>query len=305
MCGNVLLSFLQNWRVSVENAYQKISGLSCVTDSESAADQRAFKWLIFKNGSFMAHFAALCNRLQMAPLWRWKICKSADNGTMDQTQNVHSRISGTVMAEPFIHISRNSSNNCPPAASFKTQNASCVPAPPFPTRSGLFWGHAFGAVPYFKNDLKPFHQVKQTRRTSLSVASQLSQWIAEQVSKCQASSVLLLPLRLPSVISTCGRCQRDQRARAKHGSVRLHNDSVLHFSGRDFCSIEALSQTLRQCQRCAGTEGRGRRGIKVGLSVLTASRATFPQLPSKGKKVWSIKSFFCEFESNASTGEMF
>lgn len=123
-------------------------------------------------------------------------------------------------------------------------------------------GHVFAGVPYSETYLKPHYQLKRTWWTSLSVVSQLSLWILQQVSKCQASSMLFLPQLLrgvDSVISTCGMCQRDQRARAKHGSMLKRSFITapwLHCSGRDFCSIEHLNQTLRQCQQCAGTQAR-------------------------------------------------
>lgn len=135
-------------------------------------------------------------------------------------------------------------------------------SPPVLTLSVLSRGHVFGDVPYSESYLKPFYQLKQTWWTSLSVVSQLSLWILQQVSKCQASSMLFLPQLLrgvDSVISTCGICQCDQRARAKHGSMLKRSFITapwLHCSDRDFCSIEHLNQTLQQCQQCAGMEAR-------------------------------------------------
>lgn len=128
------------------------------------------------------------------------------------------------------------------------------------TPSVLSGGHVCGDVPHSESYLKPFYQLKHTWWTSLSVVSQLSLWILLQVSKCQASSMLFLPQLLRgvhSVISTCGICQCDQRARAKHGSM-LKRSSItapwLQCAFRDFCSIEHLNQTLQPCQQCAGME---------------------------------------------------
>lgn len=164
------------------------------------------------------------------------------------------------------------------------------------TQSGLSWGHVFGDGPYLESYLKPFYQLKQTWWTSLSVVSQLPRWILQQVSKCQESSMFFLPQLLRgvnSVISTCGMCQCDQRARAKHGSMLKRSFITalwLHCSDRDFCSIEPPNQTFQQCQRCAGTEAREAGVPKVGLSVLTALRLAFPQLLRQKKyeflQVW-------------------
>ena len=135
-------------------------------------------------------------------------------------------------------------------------------SPPVLTLSVLSWGRVFGGVPYAESYLNPFYQLKQTWRTSLSVVSQLSLWILLQVSKCQASAKLFLSQLLcgvDSVISTCGMCQCDQRARAKHGSKPKQSFTTapwLYCSDRDFDWIEPQSQMLQQCQRCAGTEDR-------------------------------------------------
>lgn len=122
------------------------------------------------------------------------------------------------------------------------------------THSVLSRGHVCGDVPYSESYLKPFYQLKQTWWTSLSVVSQLSLWILQQVSKCQASSMLFLPQLLrgvDSVISTCGICQCDQKARAKHGSMLKRSFITapwLHCSVRDFCSIEHLNQSVSGVQ---------------------------------------------------------
>lgn len=180
---------------------------------------------------------------------------------MDQTEYMRSKISGAVMGKLFIHISRNSSNNCPRLLVFRLEMPVFFP-PPVLTCTLLSRGHVFGDVPYLESYLKPFYQLKQTWWTSLSVVSQLSLWILPQVSKCQASSMLFLPQLLSgvdSVISTCGMCQCDQRASAKHGSMLKRSFITapwLHCSDRDFCSIEPLNQTLQQCQWCAGMKAR-------------------------------------------------
>lgn len=130
----------------------------------------------------------------------------------------------------------------------------------------------------------------QTWWTSLSAASQLSLRIFQQVSKCQATSMLFhlqLLWGVDSVISTCGMCQSDQRARAKHSSTLKRSfitATWLPFSERDFCSMKPLNQTLQKCQpRVYG--GLANRCTEGDLWVLTALRVAFPQLVERSMTV--------------------
>lgn len=94
--------------------------------------------------------------------------------------------------------------------------------------------------------------------------------------------MLFLPQLLDgvdSVISTCGMCQRDQRARAKHGSVLKRSFITalwLHCSDGDFCSIEPPESDVTAVSAVCRYGGRGRRCIEAGLSVLTAFESCIP-----------------------------
>lgn len=115
--------------------------------------------------------------------------------------------------------------------------------------------------------------------------------------------MLLLPQLLRgvySVISTCGMCQCDQRARAKHGSVLKRSFITalwLHCSDGDFCSIEPLNQTLQQCQRCAGMEA-GAGGVLRWVLAFSQSWELHSH-NCRGRKSMS----FYKFESNSTAGK--
>lgn len=80
-----------------------------------------------------------------------------------------------------------------------------------------------------------------------------------------------LPRGVDSVISTCGTCQCDQRARAKHGCIPKRSFITalwLHRSDGGFCSIEPLNQALQQCQQCAGMKA-GAGGVSGQVLVFS------------------------------------
>lgn len=151
----------------------------------------------------------LSTHLHMDPFWSWKTCISGNNGTVDQW------VGGQEYQELLWVSFLSKSQGTPqiivhPLLLFKLELPVFFSRPAL-THAVLSRGHVFGDVPHLESYLKPFYQLKQTLWTSLSVVSQLSLWILQQVSKCQASSMLLLLSGVDSVISTCGMCQCDQR----------------------------------------------------------------------------------------------
>lgn len=189
-------------------------------------DRLIVQWLIFRNGLFMVHFAALWYK-HIPPSSRWVLFEDKRPVNLwTMAQWIKHNMCGQEYQE-LLWVSLLSTSHGTPEIIvhrllvFKLAMPEFV-IPPALTHSVLSWGHVFGDVPYLESYLKPFYQLKLTWWTSLSVVSQLPRWILQQVSKCQESSMFFLPQLLRgvnSVISTCGMWQCDQRARAKHGSM--------------------------------------------------------------------------------------
>ena len=70
LCCWSMISVSLSAAVISEQEYTSAKNTKGYQAFSSPTDRLIFKWLIFKKGSFMAHFVAHSTRLQMGPLWR-------------------------------------------------------------------------------------------------------------------------------------------------------------------------------------------------------------------------------------------